>query len=992
MITKIQSTDIRFSNTKTNLKKHENISNPVFRGREDVLETSFNPQLLKNYYVSFTGKSDSDDLAYSNAGLFTNQMAVELAKSMHHKEAGALHVIFNSIAETIQCIDDLDNGKITLEDIDAESAPAFFASVHDKVLFENPQYRKQVKQVFQKALQYVAYGLNSLPQTKSKAKPTLADSLLTDAIMIKNSGSSESTNEMINAIDILNGAYLSREPFIKSFYNNLNLQLDDIYKLEDKKADRRLYFANYDKYAEKIMKNLNMGTNMFLTYDEAKVEPNNFVPSIIKTLKNSNDKLNSKNTEIVECNGNVDMDYVISKVNSLAKNKDKNYIVVFSQDKLLHNSDGEIVDGIKIVSFTDAYQKVFTSTPKNVRIIAVESKSGYLSRSSAPSLSNVYGNMGEISIPVLNVDDVKKSMLKNKDNDFIKSNNLRYSKKALEKVIDVSTQMEGKFPEKTLRLMSKISQYYIDKKEITPKDVDNYVKNSDYLFRQLNNDGSLEIVFDTGKKLSDIIGKSNTRKDAENIIRQIKSNKMGTKGFVIYSQDGSVGAGRRHTAEVIAGEAKVPFISINTMDFGTKEVDLFGGSAMSPEASIKKLFSTVTTQAESNPHKSAVLYIENFEYFSVGELISEYHQKAMAQLIREMANAEKKGLNIAVIGSVSNPSLIGNATAKSSRFNDEIEVSSPSINYEERYEVLNYASKHTKLKLEGSPEEQDKIIMKYAKYLDGFSFMELKMFMQKAEYVAQERGHKEITLSDMTESFLRMVTGRVNTEPQQQYDKELVTKHEAGHAVNLTVMNYLMKSTNKPWKIPNMVQFITLDPRGYYGGAMFHAKDENSEHNFETLFSNIICSYGGHSAEKYFYDMDGSGGIGCDLQSVSSMSMAMVKRCGLGYNTGKMNVDSLGPITNDIRSKVEKDVNVITRNALLASDLIVEAYSDFINEFADRYSSNVGTGEALVDGDDFRAEFDEWKQRQTPEKQAELKMLDNILLDIISASKKGKLY
>ena len=104
------------------------------------------------------------------------------------------------------------------------------------------------------------------------------------------------------------------------------------------------------------------------------------------------------------------------------------------------------------------------------------------------------------------------------------------------------------------------------------------------------------MVFDTGKRLKDIIGKSNTKKEAEYIVKQIKNKKIGTKGFIIYSQDGMVGGGRRHTAEVIAGEAKVPFVSINTMDFATKDVDLFGGGNLSPEASMKKLFGMVKAQ------------------------------------------------------------------------------------------------------------------------------------------------------------------------------------------------------------------------------------------------------------------------------------------------------------------------------------------------------------------------------------------------------------
>ena len=71
-------------------------------------------------------------------------------------------------------------------------------------------------------------------------------------------------------------------------------------------------------------------------------------------------------------------------------------------------------------------------------------------------------------------------------------------------------------------------------------------------------------VFDTGKKMKDFVGKTATQQEASLIAKQIKSNKMGTKGIIVYSQDGSPGSGRRFTAQAIAGEARVPYIEVNT--------------------------------------------------------------------------------------------------------------------------------------------------------------------------------------------------------------------------------------------------------------------------------------------------------------------------------------------------------------------------------------------------------------------------------------------
>lgn len=994
MITKIQATDFK-KNTKNNYNYSCTKPKPNSFNATSYNFAQYNSNILQNYFINFTGKSnrENDLMPYSNEAEIMHDRLCNLAKQYKNKEVDHLHVILLSLLDVREAAKKYGEGKLDLKNRSDESAESFFINTYGSSIFENDTYRKRFLKAMDNSIKFVEDLVEKLPKDNSKSlKPKFSKVLNKDIEMVKASlGLSDDNEDIIDTIDIYDGAYLSQREISRNLNEFLHLIIRDSFQLEDKSADKRLYFKNYDKQADNVLKNLDMGTNMFITYDESKIDPNFVVPSIIKTFQNGNYGLNPKNTEIVEFNKDVEMSYLTDKVKELSKNKDKNYILIFSERNIIKNAVPTTTSsGSLVVTFSDEYLKLFSKTPKNIRVVGFETKEKYLQYMQNAAIADIFQNSGEISVPVLEKKDVYNSLVKNKE--FLKDNNFNFSPKALESIVNYSAQMDGMFPNKTINLMRKIQKYYVDRKEITPKDIENYVKNSDYLFRQTDKDNSIEIVFNTGKRLKDIIGKNNTKKEAEYIVRQIKSNKIGTKGFIIYSQDGSPGAGRRHTAEVIAGEAKVPFVSINTMDFGTEEVDLFGGSAMSPEASIKKLFSAVTTQAQENPHKSAVLFVENFEYFSVGELVSEYHQKAMAQLIREMNNAEKKGLNIVVIGSVSNPGLIGTETAKSTKFNDEIEVSTPGINYLERYEILDYLVKQKKLKIAGSEEEQRKTLLKFAKFLDGASLLELKNFVQKSESIASERNHKAISSADMTEGFMRMETGRVNMEPMEYYKKEIIAKHECGHATAITVMNSLMKSLNRPWTVPNWVNFITLDPRGYYGGAVYSSNDINDEYSFEKMFSEIVLAYGGHSAEKRFYDMDGSLGITADIENVTNKALIMVKKFGQGYNTGKININRLGNVTDKINANIEKDVNVITRNALLASDLIIDAYSDFIDRFADKYADKVGTGECLIDGDDFRQEFEEWKSQQTPEKQAELALLDNILLDIVSKTKKSNLY
>lgn len=185
--------------------------------------------------------------------------------------------------------------------------------------------------------------------------------------------------------------------------------------------------------------------------------------------------------------------------------------------------------------------------------------------------------------------------------------------------------------------------------------------------------------------------------------------------------------------------------------------------------------------------------------------------------------------------------------------------------------------------------------------------------------------------------------------------------------------------------------FVTLDPRGWFGGAVYHGDDKNEERSFEKVFSDIVCAYGGHSAEKLFYDMDGSYGISADLESATRRAEVMVKTMGQGARTGKMSLDGNNNISPTLRSLTENDMQVILRNALTISDLITDAYADFNREFTNKYSHLVGTGDCLIDGDVFRKELNDWKARQTPQKQEELKNCDELILDTIKKTKKGLL-
>lgn len=959
----------------------------------------------KNYALSFKGQDDSpivkiktkEDIikyhATDTAVDFINK-AREIANASGQNEINHYHVMKAALIEVASVIKSLDEEQTDYDSLDRNNVIGLFENYTTGAMFKDKDARKKVKKVVQKKLREVEGIIKRLPKEEINPNPDhlLSKGLVSDILAYR-----QSDNAPIENFNIVNAAIFARnKDDVRKFTNSIIYELNDTLMLESTPLKNRPHFRRYDEKARNVWKNLSLGTNMYVTYEPQKTTPQYFIPSLYYVLNDETNgfgRLNKDNTNIVEINPAIKDTYLYEKVKNLAKDKTKTHIIMMYPANMLVNSASLEEAGNGVYVFSPEYVNLMKNPPNNIKFIMFDSRDNLYKQIQNPIIQNMYQNFEEASIPVLSTEDVikefKEQSLLRKD---IKKN---FTKGALEKTVEASAMLDGIFPDKTQRLMKKIVSYYINKREINEKDVAEYVKEAKDLFKKTNDDSSVDIIFDTGKRIKDIIGKEATKKEAMSIVRQIKSNKMGTKGIILYSLDPMAGSGRRFTAQAIAGEAKIPYVEIDANYFGSEGVSIFGvASVMTPEAAIKKVFSLLTTQADANPNKSAVLFIDKFDNFILGEYLNRYHQRAMAQLVSEMEKAEKAGFNILVAGSISRAQILGEAARNSVKFVDRLEVTTPAFSSKERAEVIKSALKENKIKLAAkTPEERENIIQSIAMTTTGFPFTYLKNFVKRAQAVALERGHRSVAKEDFTEAYLQISTGRPANRNIEPHEKMIVASHECGHAVNIEVMNNLIKQIGKPWHIPDKVNFITLDPRGIFGGAMYHHKDNNGEQSFEKLFSNIVCSYGGNSAEHQFFGIDGSYGISADLQSATRLAEAMVTEMGLGKHTGKIHIDtSNGQISQLRKTALDADMNVILKNASIASDFITEAYADFNQKFTEKYGKLVGTGDCLVDGDVFRKELADWKAAQSPEKQEELQIVDNVLWDIMDKTKKGIIY
>ncbi len=972
-------------------------------------------QTLQGYYVSFGGlfKSREEKMFDDMQDTFTPHSkrewntAVDVAKEFRHKEVTHQHLYAALLEDLDKYIEDLNSGEKKHDPTTGYLLSAPLENLVSADILKSEKTRNKITPIIKKELESVYEGLerSDIPRGMTKNPPPSKD-LVADLNYIYSLLSQAQDSEVFTDNMLLMGILSSQNDSVFKMGNKFVTELQSATMVEKTPASEKVHLKFYDDRADNLWKNVDLGSDMFVIYDQDNADASKFLLSSFANLINKPGQeyknLNAKNTDLIFMNKNISFDYLGKVVENARKNPDKTTVIVADFISLLSHSDMAESNGrmVPIITEDDMHlleNKPPMNKPNNVRLILTSNKDTYYANVSSPALKKSLEDYGLHSLPILNADDTKKILTESLE--FVKKETKKLFKpNAISRSIEVSNMQDGTFPEKTIKLMKNIAAYYVDKEEISLADVNNYLKQTKGLLKTTDSNSSFKVVFDTGKKLKDIVGNDMTKSEAASIVRQIKDKSIGTKGFIIYSSHGSSGGGRKHTAEAIAGEANIPFISINARDFALKDIDALSQNADLSELKIKKLVNMAKTQAEANKNKSAMIFIENFDNFGANPLTgisSIYEQKAFSQLLTEMENVRRnENINLVIVGSANYPEYIDEAIQKPYKFLDQIVVYSPQ-DKKDRIDVLNYYIKKNGLKIAGdTPEEKSKVIQGIAETTAYFSVVNLMDLLDKARNVSKERGHKAIDKSDFTEAYLQATSGRPSSVKDSDHRKAIVTSHECGHALNLQIMYDIAKKQNIPWHIPNKVDFITLDPRGSYGGAMYPKASENEEFGFEQVFSELVCDFGGHSSEKRFYNIDGSWGITADMQMASDSAKMAVQYMGLGPNTGKRSIAETALGTIDVsprlRNNIDKDIELFLKNANIVSDMIVDTYAGFIEEFTQRYKTKVGTGECIIPSEVFQKELAEWKAVQSPETLEKLTKMENDILDIIVKTKKGE--
>jgi cell division protease FtsH len=363
---------------------------------------------------------------------------------------------------------------------------------------------------------------------------------------------------------------------------------------------------------------------------------------------------------------------------------------------------------------------------------------------------------------------------------------------------------------------------------------------------------------DTKTTFNDVAGEDEAKAELKEIVDFLKQpsqyGRLGArmpKGVLLI---GPPGTGKTLLARAVAGEAGVPFFSINGSEF----VEMFVGVGA---ARVRDLF------VQAREKAPAIIFIDELD--AMGRARGAYpymghdeKEQTLNQLLVEMDGFDTRS-GLVRIAATNRPEILDPALLRAGRFDRQVLVDRPDKGG--RIEIIDLYLKGHELAADVSAEQ-------IAALTPGFTGADLANLVNEAALIATRRGAREIAMEDFTEGVERLVAGlEKKKRVLSPRERRVVAFHEMGHA--LVAMSLPDADT---------VHKISIIPRGI--GALGYTIQRPTEDRYvitrEELLDKMAVLLGGRAAEwLVFHQL--STGAADDLVKVTDIARDMVTRFGM---------------------------------------------------------------------------------------------------------------
>ncbi len=369
---------------------------------------------------------------------------------------------------------------------------------------------------------------------------------------------------------------------------------------------------------------------------------------------------------------------------------------------------------------------------------------------------------------------------------------------------------------------------------------------------------------------SDVAGQKSAKRDLQEVVKFLrepeKYRRLGGKvphGVLLV---GPPGTGKTLLARAVAGEAGVPFFSINGSEF----IEMFVGVGASR---VRELFE------EAKKVAPAIVFIDEID--AVGRARGaglggghDEREQTLNQLLSEMDGFSRNDHTI-VLAATNRPDVLDQALLRPGRFDRRVVIDRPEL--EAREAILKV---HTRDK----PMADDVDLAAIAKDTPGFSGADLANLANEAALHATRRDADLITEEDFRAAYDKIVLGDERESKLDKEEKRRVAIHESGHAVTAHF---------SPHAEP--LRRVTIIPRGMALGVTQQApQGERFMMTRPELEARLRVLMGGYAAEKALIGETSSGAEN-DLKRASEIAFRMVAHFGMS--------DVVGPVFHEHKTE-----------------------------------------------------------------------------------------
>ncbi|XP_026219084.1 AFG3-like protein 2 isoform X2 [Anabas testudineus] len=329
---------------------------------------------------------------------------------------------------------------------------------------------------------------------------------------------------------------------------------------------------------------------------------------------------------------------------------------------------------------------------------------------------------------------------------------------------------------------------------------------------------------------------------------------------------GPPGTGKTLLAKATAGEANVPFITVNGSEF----LEMFVGVG---PARVRDLFVMARKNAP------CILFIDEIDAVGRkrgrGNFGGQSEQEnTLNQLLVEM-DGFNTSTNVVVLAGTNRPDILDPALMRPGRFDRQIYIGPPDI--KGRASIFKVHLRPLKLEV---GMDKDALAKKMAALTPGFSGADIANVCNEAALIAARHLSDAINQKHFEQAIERVIGGlEKKTQVLQPEEKKTVAYHEAGHAV----AGWFLEHADPLLK-------VSIIPRGKGLGYAQYLPKEQYLYTKEQLLDRMCMTLGGRVSEEIFFGRITTGAQD-DLRKVTQSAYAQIVQFGMNAKVGQVSFD-----------------------------------------------------------------------------------------------------